>query len=151
MSLPGAELSSEFSDPDDSSPAAVAAPAPAAPDGAPPLLDLTAIQTLEDQLDNPLTARAFVLGFTQLWEKRFKALATAIASHDSVAALEAILSVRTSAAMVGGVQLAHLAAIVEDVVRTRDVQQAGTMLARLDDCGRATVAELQSSYVLRNA
>lgn len=115
------------------------------------MLDLTAIQTLEDQLDNPLTARAFVLGFTQLWDKRFNAVATAVRNRDPIAALEAILSVRTSAVMVGGVQLADFAASVEALVRSRDVQDIVTLLPELDECGRATVAELQASYVLRSA
>lgn len=124
---------------------------PDAPDGAPPLLDLTAIQTLEDQLDNPLIARTFVRDFTKLWEKRYKALAGSIAGHDAVAALEAVLSLKTSSTMVGGVQLALKAAELENVIRSRDLREARDLLPGIAACGQATVSELQVSYVLRSA
>src|SRR5438876_661030 len=105
MSHSGFSHSNERPGSDHAARAADAGLVPPAPDGALPLLDLTAIQTLEDQLDNPLTARNFARDFTRLWEKRYQALAAAIGSQDAVAALEAILSLRTSSTMVGGVQL----------------------------------------------
>lgn len=128
-----------------------AALVPDTPDGAPPLLDLTAIQLLEDQLDNPLIARTFVRDFTRLWEKRYRALAVSIAGHDAVAALEAVLSLKTSSTMVGGIQLALKAAELENVIRSRDLREARDLLPGIAQCGEATVAELQVSYVLRSA
>lgn len=149
MSIPGSSQSNEGPGSDHATPASDAALVPAATDGALPLLDLTAIQTLEDQLDNPLIARTFVRDFTRLWERRHAALAAAIGSYNTVAALEAVLSLKTSSTMVGGVRLALMAGQIENVIRSRDVREAQALLAGIEECGDATVAELQASYVLR--
>jgi HPt (histidine-containing phosphotransfer) domain-containing protein len=115
-----------------------------------PLLDLAAFQLLEDQLDNPLIARSFARDFTKLWEKRYRALATAIELEDVPAALDAVLSLKTSSTMVGGIRLAALAASMEQLIRTRELHEGTPLLAAISFCGNATVKELQVSYVLRN-
>jgi HPt (histidine-containing phosphotransfer) domain-containing protein len=115
-----------------------------------PLLDLAAFQILEDQLDNPLIARSFARDFTKLWGKRYRTLAAAIELEDIPAAVDAVLSLKTSSTMVGGVRLAALASRLEDLIRTRDLHEAIPLLASILGCGDATVEQLQSSYVLRN-
>ena len=65
MSHSGFSHSNERPGSDHAARAADAGLVPPAPDGALPLLDLTAIQTLEDQLDNPLTARNFARDFIE--------------------------------------------------------------------------------------
>lgn len=115
-----------------------------------PLLDLAVFQLLEDQLDNPLIARSFASDFAKLWTLRYEVLAGAVERGDTAGAMEAILSLKTSSTMVGGVRLALLAGQFEDRIRNGDLKDADTLLAAVAECGHATVRELQGSYVLRN-
>lgn len=126
-----------------------------APNGLPtdpkhPILDLAKFQLLEDQLDNPLIARTFARDFAKLWDARYETLAAAVERMDAAAALDAILSLKTSSAMVGGVRLALLAAQMEKHIRYGDLRDAQPLLNVIAECGNATVHELKHSYVLRN-
>src|SRR4029453_17894069 len=112
--------------------------------------DLAAFQLLEDQLDNPLIARSFARDFAKLWEKRYRTLSAAIEAEDIPAAVDAILSLKTSSTMVGGVRLASLSSELENVIRTHDLRDARPLLALIAVCGPATIKELELSYVLRN-
>ena len=49
-------------------------------------------------------------------------LATSLDSGDEAAALDAVLSLKTSSAMVGGVRLAELAGELEDAIRAHDAR-----------------------------
>ncbi|MGW9412708.1 Hpt domain-containing protein [Arthrobacter cupressi] len=115
-----------------------------------PLLDLAVFQLLEDQLDNPLIARSFASDFAKLWTLRYEVLAGAVERGDIAGALEAILSLKTSSIMVGGMRLAGLAGEFEEHIRKGGVRDARSLLAAVAECGHATVLELQGSYVLRN-
>ncbi|WP_115787780.1 Hpt domain-containing protein [Arthrobacter silvisoli] len=115
-----------------------------------PLLDLAVFQLLEDQLDNPLIARSFASDFAKLWTLRYEVLARAVERGDAAGAMEAILSLKTSSTMVGGVRLALLAGQFEEQIRNGDLADAGSLLAAVLECGHATVLELRGSYVLRN-
>ena len=86
-----------------------------------------------------------------MWRARYQTLASAVESGDLPAALDAILSLRTSSAMVGGVRLAVYAARLEDHMNNGDLRQAGPLLNDIAECGQRTVNELKESYVLRNA
>ena len=114
-----------------------------------PILDLAEFQLLEDQVDNPSIARSFAGDFAKLWGMRYEVLAAAVGRGDEAAALDAVLSLRTSSAMVGGVRLARLAAKLEGFLRTNDFLAARGLLHEVGECGRLTVGELRSSYVLR--
>ena len=116
-----------------------------------PILDLAEFQVFEDQLDNPRIARSFASDFAKLWRVRYQTLATAVERGDVAAALDAILSLRTSSSMLGGTRLAVLAARVEEHVNTGDLRSAQPLLNDLSECGELTVQELKASYVLRNA
>ncbi|MHC6221943.1 Hpt domain-containing protein [Arthrobacter sp. MMS24-S77] len=115
-----------------------------------PILDLAEFQLLEDQMDNPLIARTFAGDFAKLWERRYEILAAAVERCDAAASLDAILSLRTSSTMVGGVRLALLAARLEEHIRNGDLRDTQPLLNAIAECGRATVHELKDSYVLRN-
>ncbi|UVJ39140.1 Hpt domain-containing protein [Arthrobacter sp. CJ23] len=115
-----------------------------------PILDLAEFQLLEDQVDNPLIARTFAGDFAKLWGIRYEILAAAVERGDSAAALDAILSLRTSSTMVGGVRLARLAAQLEEHIRNSDLREAQPLLKDVAECGHRTVQELKDSYVLRN-
>ena len=115
-----------------------------------PILDLAEFQLLEDQVDNPLVARTFAGDFAKLWAKRYEILAAAVERGDGDVALNAVLSLRTSSTMVGGVRLAVLAAQMEERIRKRELREARPLLKELAECGHLTVQELKDSYVLRN-
>ncbi|MEZ2388310.1 Hpt domain-containing protein [bacterium RCC_150] len=145
--------SSEVNEEADSSPMAssVDTPGPSAVDLAEhPILDLAEFQLLEDQVDNPLIARAFAGDFAKLWARRYQILATAVERGNESAALDAILSLRTSSTMVGGMRLASLSAHLEEHLRNGDFPAARKLLKEIAECGRLTVQELRASYVLRN-
>ncbi|MGP0224880.1 Hpt domain-containing protein [Paenarthrobacter sp. NCHU4564] len=116
-----------------------------------PILDLAEFQLLEDQLDNPRIARDFARDFVRLWEARHQTLRTAVEHGDVPAALDAILSLRTSSAMVGGVRLAGLAGQMEEHINNGDLGQARPLLHELAECGESTIQELKESYVLKNS
>jgi HPt (histidine-containing phosphotransfer) domain-containing protein len=69
---------------------------------------------------------------------------------DAAAAMEAVLSLKTSSTMVGGVRLALLAGQFEEQIRNGHLKNTASLLAAVLECGSATVLELQGSYVLRS-
>ncbi|WP_234754150.1 Hpt domain-containing protein [Arthrobacter ramosus] len=148
MFSPGSSRASE--DADDTGPADDPDPPAAGRPAEYPILDLAEFQFLEDQLDNPLIARIFAGDFAKLWWTRYGILAGAVGRGDVPGALDAILSLRTSSTMVGGVRLALLAARLEERIRYGDLPAAQPLLEAIADCGQRTVQELRDSYVLRN-
>ena len=93
-------------------------------------------------------ARGFARDYAQMWEQRYDSLASALDRGDEAAALDAVLSVKTSSSMVGGLRLAQLAADVELLIRSGNLAEAAGQLREVADRGRETVEELQFSYVL---
>ncbi|QDW30533.1 Hpt domain-containing protein [Arthrobacter sp. KBS0702] len=121
----------------------------AAPDsGAAPLVDPTALQDLGEQLNSAAVAKGFARDYAQMWDQRYDALATSLDRRDQAAALDAVLSLKTSSSMVGGLRLAELAAELEEVIRAGSLAQAASRLDDVAARGNATVDELQFSYIL---
>lgn len=120
----------------------------AAPAAAPPLVDPAALQDLGIQLESPAVAKGFARDYAKMWDQRYGSLASAVVRCDQAAALDAVLSLKTSSAMVGGARLAELAAEVESAVREGDMDQAQSLLPAVAEHGSQTVDELQFSYVL---
>ncbi|MDP9982098.1 HPt (histidine-containing phosphotransfer) domain-containing protein [Pseudarthrobacter oxydans] len=117
------------------------------PDMTPPLVDPTALQELGSQLESPAVARGFARDYTNMWNRRYQSLASSLGSGDEAAALDAVLSLKTSSAMVGGVRLAGLARELEDAIRVRDANRARLLLQEVAESGNETVDELQFSYL----
>jgi hypothetical protein len=124
------------------------APGSGSAPAAPTLVDPAALQELGVQLDSPAVAKGFARDYARMWDRRYDSLASAIGRHDKAAALDAVLSLKTSSAMVGGVHLAQLAGELEAAVRSGDMGQAQSFLGALAERGGQTVDELQFSYVL---
>lgn len=118
-----------------------------AKDTAPPLVDPTALQELGSQLESPAVAKGFARDYTNMWDRRYQSLASSLGSGDEAAALDAVLSLKTSSAMVGGVRLAGLARELEDAIRVRDADRARLLLQEVAESGHETVDELQYSYL----
>ena len=87
-------------------------------------MDPSALQDLGSQLDSPAVAKGFARDYTRMWDQRYQSLATSLDSGDETAALDAVLSLKTSSAMVGGVRLAELARELEDAIRVHDARPA---------------------------
>ena len=122
---------------------------PAAPrSDAAPLVDPAALQELGEQLNSAAVAKGFARDYAQMWDQRYDALATALDRRDQAAALDAVLSLKTSSSMVGGLRLAELAAELEEVIRSGSLAQAASRLGDVAARGSETVDELQFSYIL---
>ncbi len=121
---------------------------PARPVAAPPLVDPAALQDLGVQLDSPAVAKDFARDYTKMWQQRYRALAAALAGGDPATVLDAVLSLKTSSMMVGGVRLAQLAAELEQAVRGGEMDRARALLRDVAERGSETMDELQFSYVL---
>ena len=121
--------------------------APSAP-AAPPLVDPAALQDLGAQLDSPAVAKGFARDYTRMWDQRYRSLASALERGDLAGSMDAVLSLKTSSAMVGGLRLAQLAGELESALRAGDMGHALALLRVVAERGGETVDELQFSYVL---
>lgn len=117
-------------------------------EAAPPLVDPAALQELGSQLDSPAVAKGFARDYAKMWDHRYQSLAMSLDNGDAAAALDAVLSLKTSSAMVGGVRLAELAGELEDAIRVRDTRRARSLLRAVAESGNDTVDQLQHSYEL---
>lgn len=122
----------------------------AADPAVPPLVDPAALQDLGTQLDSPSAAKGFARDYAKMWDRRYSCLASALGRRDQAGSLEAVLSLRTSSEMVGGVQLAGLAAELEAAIRAGDMDRARSLLAEVAESGSDTVGELRKNYDLRD-
>ncbi|MET3920448.1 Hpt domain-containing protein [Arthrobacter sp. UYEF20] len=118
------------------------------PAAVPLLVDPSALQDLGVQLDSPAVAKGFARDYAKMWQHRYGALSSALARGDQAAALDAVLSLKTSSVMVGGVRLAQLAGELEEAVRGDRMDRARSLLQDVAERGSETVDELQFSYVL---
>jgi HPt (histidine-containing phosphotransfer) domain-containing protein len=116
--------------------------------GQAPLVDPSALQDLGEQVDSAAVAKGFARDYAQMWDQRYQALATALERRDQATALDAVLSLKTSSSMVGGVRLAELAAEIEELIRSGNLDEAVHRLGEVAARGSETVDELQFSYVL---
>lgn len=107
-----------------------------------PLVDRQTLDRLQDHLDHPTAVRSFVLDFVQAWDERYLRLSTDIEQRNSVSALDAILSIKTTSTMVGAVRLAQLASGIEDLIRVDEFSAAAELLPRLNSCALRTTDEL---------
>lgn len=120
-------------------------------DWAPPLVDPATIQELGAQLDNPVVAKHFARDYAKMWDHRYHSLAAALDRRNAAGSLDAVLSLKISSAMVGGLRLAHLAGELEDAIRCGDMERARSFLPEVAERGRETVDELQASHDFRES
>ena len=113
-----------------------------------PLVDPAALQDLGDQLENPALAKGFARDYAKMWDQRYAALASALERRDLPGSLDAVLSLKTSSVMVGGLRLAQLAGELEGVLKAGDMDRALSLLLDVAQRGGETLDELQFSYVL---
>ncbi|MGO4120051.1 Hpt domain-containing protein [Arthrobacter sp. YAF16] len=116
--------------------------------GAAPLVDPAALQDLGEQLNSAAVAKGFARDYAEMWDQRYDSLAGALERRDQAAALDAVLSLKTSSSMVGGLRLAELAGELEESIRGGDLGRAASLLDDVAARGSETVDELQFSYIL---
>ncbi|MCX6497452.1 MAG: Hpt domain-containing protein [Arthrobacter sp.] len=119
--------------------------------GAQPLVDPAALQDLGEQLNSAAVAKGFARDYARMWDQRYASLSTALNRRDQAAALDAVLSLKTSSSMVGGLRLAELASELEELIRSGELALAASRLGDVAARGSETVDELQLSSVLRES
>lgn len=111
-----------------------------------PLLNRKVLENLGADLNDGI-ALGFALDYAEMWDYRHRWLTTALERQDSTAALDAVISLKTSSAMVGGVRLAHIAGMLESVIRGQNMSRSVALLALISKLGSATVTELRTGYI----
>jgi HPt (histidine-containing phosphotransfer) domain-containing protein len=113
-------------------------------------VDLSVLEDLEEQLASRDITSRFARDYAEMWGQRQRLLETALERRDRAVALDAVMSLKVSSAMVGGLRLARLAERLELVIRGEgDLQGTRAILGLIADLGSATVKELQDSYISR--
>lgn len=107
-----------------------------------PLVSREVLDVLQEGVGAPEVYREYVGRYLAMWPGRYQRLVSALGSGDEEALMDAVLSVKTSAGMLGALRLARLVLDMEDAVRER----IGGVRARLDElelCGRLTMEQLR--------
>jgi hypothetical protein len=115
-----------------------------------PLLDLSVLHRLEDELGDPSIARTFANEYINIWDKRIQYLMRSVEHNDPDAAMDAVLSVRNSSFMVGASRLAQLAADFQRIIQDGDVASAQARAEYLAEVGKATMEAIQHGYLARD-
>jgi hypothetical protein len=111
-------------------------------------VDPSVLQNLEEQLASRDITSRFARDYAEMWGRRQRCLEAALERRDWAVALDAVMSLKVSSAMVGGLRLARLAEKLELVIRGGgDLQSIRAILVLMADHGCATVKELQDSYI----
>ncbi|WP_458781438.1 Hpt domain-containing protein [Arthrobacter sp. D3-16] len=115
-----------------------------------PFVDAAVLEELEDELAGSGLAQRFARDYAAMWDQRCERLAAAVDRQDSESALDAVISLKISSAMVGGMRLAKLAELLEVLIRRGDFGQGQALMERVARDGGQTVSELQATYILKN-
>jgi hypothetical protein len=149
MSIPGSEAA-------DSSANGVCSPASAASGGVHynesesatlPVLDLDVLHELEEDMGSTGIAHNFARDYINIWNKRRTYLEASVADDDAEAAMDAVLSLKNSAMMVGASRLAQLAVNLERLVRSGDLHAVRRLLPFVALTGEQTVCGLKQGYL----
>ncbi len=111
------------------------------------LLNRDVLEKLAGELNDPGLTLRFAMDYARMWKPRYEGLSAAVRRRDTMAALDAVISVRTSALMVGGLRLARIAGKLETVIRDGKFNRSPRLLNLISALGTATVMELQNSYI----
>ncbi|WP_457974123.1 Hpt domain-containing protein [Arthrobacter sp. D1-17] len=112
-----------------------------------PVLDLAVLHELEEDMGGAGAARAFAKDYLGIWEKRLGYLERSVRNNDPELAMDAVLSMKNSAFMVGALRLASLAVELERLLRTGDLPAVKGLLPVVAQTGQDTVATLRKNYL----
>jgi hypothetical protein len=113
----------------------------ATPDLLPPLIDATVLVELKKNLGD--AAQDFAASYVRLWGRRYDRLALALDQRDQMAAMDAVLSIQSSSAMVGGLRLAWLTGQLKHELQSSPLANDRILLDRILNCGIETVEGLR--------
>jgi HPt (histidine-containing phosphotransfer) domain-containing protein len=112
-----------------------------------PVLDLSVLRELEEELGGSGVAHNFARDYISIWEKRLRYLERSVEDNDPDAAMDAALSLKNSALMVGATRLAKLAIEVQRLVKGGDLAGVQQLLPAVARAGALTVKELKLGYL----
>lgn len=108
-----------------------------------PLVARDILDALHDELADPQLYRLYVGQYLAMWPNRYQRLVSALQAENNEALMDAVLSVKTSAGMLGALRLVRLAREVEDEVRSQRMYRVRVLLPELELCGRLTSEQLR--------
>ncbi|SDI26634.1 hypothetical protein SAMN04488693_10848 [Arthrobacter subterraneus] len=114
-----------------------------------PMVSERIFTDLQADLEEPDVTLRFLLNYLEMWDGRFLRLSTAISAGNRPKAMDAVLSVRTSARMIGALRLAQRASDIERHLLAGDTRGAALLLDDLELCGQATMEELRRRFLPR--
>lgn len=117
--------------------------------GEQPIVSEQVFTDLQADLEEPDVTLQFLLNYLQMWDNRYTRLSEAINAGNRETAMDAVLSVRTSARMIGALRLAQRAADIERYLLAGDTQSAALLLGELEQCGGATMQQLRRRFLPR--
>jgi hypothetical protein len=112
-----------------------------------PLLDPAVLQDMEEQLGGAGIVWNFANDYAGMWVERKRFLVDSVEREDCAAAIDAVISLKVSSAMVGGLRLARLAEALEATLRAGNLSDGASVLAMISLHGQATVKELRQRYL----
>jgi hypothetical protein len=118
-----------------------------AQDSQEPILDLSVLRELEDEMGGTGVARNFARDYISIWDKRLRYLERSVEDNDPDAAMDAALSLKNSALMIGATRLAKLAIEVQRLVKCGDLARVQQLLPAVARAGELTVRELKLGYL----
>ncbi|MFC9350781.1 Hpt domain-containing protein [Arthrobacter sp. NPDC057013] len=112
-----------------------------------PVLDLDVLHDLEEDMGSTGVAHSFARDYIRIWDKRRTYLESSIEDDDAEAAMDAVLSLKNSAMMVGAARLAQLAVNLERLVKSGDLPAVRRLLPFVALTGEQTVCSLEQGYL----
>lgn len=114
-----------------------------------PIVSERIFTDLQADLEEPDVTLRFLLNYLEMWDGRFARLSAAVSAGNRPKAMDAVMSVRTSARMIGALRLAQRAADTERHLFAGDTKGAALLLDDLELCGRDTMQELRRRFLPR--
>lgn len=108
-----------------------------------PLVSREALDDLRHGIGAPEVYSEYVGRYLAMWPGRYQRLVTALGSGNEEALMDAVLSVKTSAGMLGALRLARLALDMTEAVREGRMDGVRARLDELELCGRLTMEQLR--------
>jgi hypothetical protein len=115
--------------------------------GLPPLVSVTRLRELEDELSDVAPCKAFIGSYVCMWGNRFARLSSAAHASDLPGFMDAVLSIRSSSQMAGALRLAGLAARAQRAAEAGDAVGIRCLVREIEDCGRETMAGFTETYL----
>lgn len=113
-----------------------------------PLVSPDVLDTLADELEDPVAYATYLRRNHEMWPARYARLSDAIRAGDAEAAMDAVLSLKSACQMIGAQKLVAAARDVERALQDGQMNAAEALLDDLEACGKATMARLSDACPL---